>query len=566
MIDVCYPEDRLRPQSRTVKSQWWQWVTKHRTRAALLLVLGLAFGLRLWGIPWGMPYALHADEPKYISRAVAMLATDDLNPHYFENPPLLTYTLLAELAVYVPSAQHLGFLQPTGDLRSQLFLSPEPFYLLARLNSVLIGTATVFLTYLVARRLLGETTALLAALLLAVAFLHVRDSHYAVNDVPATFLLMVVAYFASRVFTDGRPQGYLLGGIFLGLAVATKYNIGIGAVVLIAAHLLRIGRWRSARNLRSHVPLVLAGAVSLLAFVLANPFSILDFSAFVKGFIGQYQWTKDTLTTYDTPIGLVILRVLWVGFGPFGLLLALTGIPLMGSRHLRQTLLLASLPVTYLAFFVLASSVFYARFAIPLLPFLAIFAALDATTLLGEVGVRSSSLARTLLVGVLLAAALVVPPLVLDLRHDSLLTVEDTRFLLGRWIDENIPFGTKIGVEGYTLLDSEGRHLDPRKLDYHIVAFPTLAVHSPQSYLLAKFDYLIVSSYVYGRYPATDKYQEGLERYREFDRQFRLVAVFSPTRDGRELPFRMDEEITPFYTVMDRDRPGPTIKVYRVDR
>lgn len=558
-----YTEDLLRPQSWTAKSRWWQSVTKYRARAALLLVLGFAFGLRLWGISWGMPYALHADEPKYISRAVAMLATGDLNPHYFENPPLLTYALLAELAVFVPSAQHMGLLPTTENLRSQLFLSPEPFYLLARLNGVVAGTATVFLTYLVARRLLGEATALLSALVLAVAFLHVRNSHYAVNDVPATFLLVVMAYFASRVLADGRLRDYLFGGIFLGLAVATKYNMGIGAAVLITAHLLRINRWQLAQRLPSHLPLVLAGGASLLAFVLGDPFSILDFSAFVKGFIGQYQWTKDILTTYGTSMGMVISRVLWIGFGPFALGLAAVGILLMGLRRLRPALLVASFPAVYVAFFVLGSSVFYNRFAIPLLPFLAILAARSLVEFLDLVG-RRSSWATTALATVSLLAALVVPSLVLDVSYDALLTTEDTRMLLGRWVDANVPPGSTMGIEGYTLLDSEGRRLDPEKVRYAIHPFPTLAQHTARNYESAHYDYLIVSSYVYDRYPPAERFAQGLETYREIDSRFRLVASFFPTQDGKSLPFHMGEESTPFLTVLGRDRLGPTIKVYQV--
>ena len=540
-------------------------MTKHKARVALSFVLALAFGLRVWGIAWGMPYALHADEPKYISRAVAMLASGDFNPHYFENPPLLTYALLLELVACVPLAQLFGILQYSDSLARQLFLSPEPFYLLARLNGVLIGTATVFLTYLVARRLLGETTALLSALVLAVAFLHVRNSHFAVNDVPATFLLMAMVYFASRVLADGRARDYLLGGVFLGLAVATKYNMGIGAVVLIAAHLLRLNRWQLALRLRSHAPLVLAGGVSLLAFVLANPFAVLDLGAFVKGFVGQYRWTKDIFTTYGTSMALVILRVLRIGFGPFALALAAVGIPLMGSRRLRQALLLASFPAVYVAFFVLGSSVFYNRFAVPLLPFLAIFAAQSLVEFLDLVRRRSSRTTTGLAV-VSLLAALVVPSLVLDVRHDSLLTTDDTRMLLGRWIDANIPPGSMIGIEGYTLLDSEGRHLDPKKVDYVIHAFPTLAQHSARDYENADYNYLIASSFVYDRYPPTEQFDRGLEIYREIDSRFRLVASFFPTQDGKSLPFHMGEESGPFLTVLGRDRPGPTIKVYQVKR
>lgn len=43
-----------------------------------------------------------------------------------------------------------------------------------------------------------------------------------------------------------------------------------------------------------------------------------------------------------------------------------------------------------------------------------------------------------------------------------------------------------------------------------------------------------------------------------------LAVAFFPSSEGREPPFVMDEEITPIYTLFDRDRPGPTLKVFRL--
>ena len=535
-----------------------------RTTAALIGIVVLGLGLRLWSIGWGMPYTFHGDEPKYLARAVNMLMNGQLNPHYFENPPLLTYLILLELQIILHVGQLLGVIHSAIDIGTQQLEDPTPLYVMVRSQVALMGTGTALLTYLIAKRLLDAKTALLSALVLAVAFLQVRDSHYAVNDVPAAFLLMVSVYFASRVFSDGRRRDYLLGGVFLGLAVATKYNVGLGAVALLAAHLLRQKKNQRLWDFRTHIPLVGAAAVSLIAYLAANPFTVLDAAAFLKDFTAQYHWTADPYDTSDTSMTGMILRVLSVGVGPAVLIACVVGLIVVMVRRRREGLFLASFPAVYLAFFLMGSSLFYARFAIPLLPFIAIFASYGVVYA-AEAARFVAPRGAVAILAAALIGLMIVPSLVLDVRSDSLLKVEDTRVMLGRWVEENIPPGSKIALEGYTFLDSEGRQTGPLDIKYSLQVLPSLRSNPLDYYAQEKFDYLISSSFVYERYDLSpDDKASAIQFYQELNQRFPVVATFSPTADGHELPFLMDEEITPIYTVLDRVRPGPTIKVYRV--
>ena len=74
------------------------------------------------------------------------------------------------------------------------------------------------------------TTALAAAALLSLAFLHVRDSHFGVTDVPMTFLVLVAFLFIVRLSESGETRDLIAAGVAAGLATSTKYNAALIAL------------------------------------------------------------------------------------------------------------------------------------------------------------------------------------------------------------------------------------------------------------------------------------------------------------------------------------------------
>ena len=67
-------------------------------------------------------------------------------------------------------------------------LGPYSLTLIPRGFVAVAGTATILVLARLARDAAGRATALVAALFLAVAILHVRDSHFATVDVLTTLL------------------------------------------------------------------------------------------------------------------------------------------------------------------------------------------------------------------------------------------------------------------------------------------------------------------------------------------------------------------------------------------
>ena len=51
----------------------------------ILIVLIIAFVIRLWGINFGLPYIYSPDEPCYTNRTINFF-TGDFNPHWFGHP------------------------------------------------------------------------------------------------------------------------------------------------------------------------------------------------------------------------------------------------------------------------------------------------------------------------------------------------------------------------------------------------------------------------------------------------------------------------------------------------
>src|SRR5215470_8413501 len=147
----------------------WPWLL------AVIALLAGAFVLRLWGVKQGLPYSYNLDEGShYVPRAIGMFG-HSLDPHYYVNPPAYTYVLHAAFAIAYGGRTGVAHAFATD---------PQGVFVLARVIAAVLGTLAVWLLYLAAARLFDRRVALLAAALLAVAYLPVFYAHEALNDTP----------------------------------------------------------------------------------------------------------------------------------------------------------------------------------------------------------------------------------------------------------------------------------------------------------------------------------------------------------------------------------------------
>ena len=151
-------------------------------------------------------------------------------------------------------------------------------------------------------------------------------------------------------------------------------------------------------------------------------------------------------------VPLQYLLTLIQGCGLVPLAFAAAGLILGWREQRRAILLVVAFPLAYLAF-LLPKALFFARFALPLLPFCCLLAALGTVHLVQLARVEW----RRALLMVLVPATL-AQSLANDFLHDRLLTVRDTRVLAAHWVQDNLPPENRLKMGDYTLQDTSWRH------------------------------------------------------------------------------------------------------------
>jgi 4-amino-4-deoxy-L-arabinose transferase-like glycosyltransferase len=411
--------------------------------AAILLVAALA---RFWGIWFGLPHMQARPDESVVSGIAVHFFDGDLNPHFFDYPTLFMYVLAGLYLACFLVGRTTGAFQSVSDFVSAWQQDWTVFALVGRCFVALLGTATVLVVYRIGARVFGTRCGLIAALFLALSLLHARDSHFAVTDVPMTFLVCASMLALVEAQLDRRPQRFFVAGLLAGLAASTKYNAVLLVVPLVAGEIFEvIEARREGRSTWDHRGLLFFVAPFLVGFLYGTPYAALDWREMADGFrrISSHLEEGHGIDV-GTGWSYHVFVSLRYGVGWPVLVAALAGSVLIAVRSPRMAAVLCSFP---LACYVAAGPgrTVFVRYIMPIVPFMCITAAVAvdaAAQWLSKVARLRPHAAAAVATG--LAALVILPSAVNLARLDYLIARTDNRLIAARWIREHVPAGSSL--------------------------------------------------------------------------------------------------------------------------
>lgn len=263
-----------------------------RTVILVAILVGAA-SLRLYGILWDGGYLFHPDERQIMLVAdglhlpwpppwrALLTPSSPWNPHFFSYGSLPMYLLRV-------CANLAGFAWP--KVRTL-----ESSFWVGRILSALFDLGTVYVTYLLGRRLYREIVGLWAAALVGLTVLHIQLAHFYVVDPPLAFFITLTVFLAVRAVERPRLANCLPLGVAWGCALATKVSAAPLGVPIALAWLLgtrpllkdsREGQ-RALSPQRSAAGFWLTVLVAAATLLFFEPYALIDQKTFLTDVIGE---------------------------------------------------------------------------------------------------------------------------------------------------------------------------------------------------------------------------------------------------------------------------------------
>ncbi len=539
-------------------------------RNLLVGLLLLAFLLRVWGLDFGLPYDFHEDENYYLDPVLAWhidgKAEAGLDPSLFERLPH-KYTLLAGYWLWFKLSPYEA---------SEQWATATWFF--ARFWSVVFGVLMVALAYPAGKRLYGKRGGALAAAILAGLFLPARESHFAVNDTAVTFFVLLGVYFSVSLFWRRRWPDFVLAGVVVAFAAATKLTGWFTFVALAAAYLLTFVSWgqpvgltetklAGRRKELKYLGLSFLGVAGVIALIAVR--SLTELPGFVNGLVQlfravPYFYTNSFKGIQMAPVSGWHFYLNVLGWGVGWLLVGVIVWAMASVCWRRYRPGLAVVIFSAVFFWYIGGREFlFARFILPIVPPLVLLAAGELSRL------KPSRLAGRYqaIFWPALASLLLAQPLLTSIWFDYLLTRPDTRLEASEWLIEEFSADTVIVKEAYSVFPATvllNKRWPSREIQLNERGSNR---NDPDYFVAHKTDLIVTSNYISGRArhnPAEESAR--LAQQALLAQKAELIKTFNPYR-GQEDPnrwFYLDELYGPAGETLFRRQPGPLLKIYRL--
>ncbi|MDO8659748.1 MAG: glycosyltransferase family 39 protein [Candidatus Parcubacteria bacterium] len=480
----------------------------------LLTTLLLGFFLRIYGLNWDQGFHLHPDEraitmfslplafPSSISEFLSPSST--LNPHFFAYGSFPLYLL-----------------KTAGEISSnftQLASRYDSLNLIGRFLSALFDTGTIFILFLLGKKLFSKQIGLLAAFFYTVSVLPIQTSHFYAVDIPLTFFILLTLYILINFYEKPSKRKAIIIGILFGISLATKTSAlaliaSIGISLLSDFLLIFLKSPHHPRTWITHIPKLIKTlfaegliitVVTLISFIFFEPYAIIAFQEFWQQTLQQSQMTHDAFIFPYTlqyvgkiPYLYELKNIFFWGQGPILATLSFSGIFYLifiiikkqKEKRWAQELILL---IFFLSYFVIVGkfSVGWMRYMLPLYPILCLSGAVLIHKIyqILKTKIRSHFMLNALYL-ILYTSVLVWP-----FSFINIYAKPNARVLASNWISQNIPAGSILAVEHWDdSLPLFGQQ------NYKMITLPLYDPDSTQKWesinqQLSQTDYIILAS------------------------------------------------------------------------
>lgn len=485
-----------------------------------LCVLGamaLSLAINLSHIQRDLPFDIQPDEDTFSGAALLIVSTGSLNPKWFGHPgSTLIYPLAFIYHLYGVIEHQQPLFHATDFFAKNFATIRSDIFLLGRFFVSIYAMLSVPFIYLIGRRAFNVKTGLLAAWLGALA---IGDYGQILRtDTVGVFFSLVALYVMMLTVERPTVKNYVMSGVALGLAIATRFLLAGFAPLLIFIHLLA-DRSAVPKPWRRVALAILAIGVT---FIATTPFLFLDRSAALSSLrveMRSYHPGADGLSFWQN-IWWYVTVGLPTSLGWTTLVLAFFGFVSIGfkSRTAQRSVFLLVIGIPLYLITVSIPSLHWLRWVLQLLPIILLFAVEGIHWLVLFLNPKSRWLRALLTLS--LVALMVVPLCDFLWRRTMITNRVSTRTQAREWVLSNIPRGSGIVYTFYAPSLSG--------FDFHTQLMPVIDVERLDQYMADPgLRYMIMSETEIAAYQAQPTvYVEQVAAIRRLHEHTRLLQQF----------------------------------------
>ncbi|MBI2039963.1 glycosyltransferase family 39 protein [Candidatus Microgenomates bacterium] len=462
----------------------------------LVIILIIAATLRFYGLNWDQNQHLHPDERMITMVSLNIRLPQDkyewqniMTPQSVLNPKFFAY---GNFPIYL--------LKISGSLLGQIdhkLSTYDGINLLGRIWSVIFDIGIIIILFLLGKKLFSEIIGIFSAFFYTISVLAIQLAHFYAVDTPLTFFILLTLYQSIRFYE--RPTK--LRAVFVGFLFGLSLSIKTSALLLVSS----IGIALAVPHIWfPHLPLFMKKllmngliiiAISIITFVIFEPFALIDFSSFWSQTQEQRRMTYDPFTFPYTlqyvgkiPYIYEIKNIFLWGEGPILATLSFISIfyfTYLALKKYRQPVWAKELILViffWVYFFVVGNfSIGFMRYMLPIYP---IFC-LAAAVLFYAVFKR---------LPIILYSLFIILSLIWPLSFINIYSQPNTRVLATDWINKNIPLGSTIATEHW----DDGLPLGTQD-NYKVLELPMYEPDAPAKWdkinqILQETEYIIIAS------------------------------------------------------------------------